>query len=109
MDGADAESPVTEATLFLLLLDLGLAVVALMIFAAMIIRAARYPGLAPLIAPLAMLSALALVIGGIADIPALITLAATGVGALAAVLTKTFNAEDPPKVQLTFDDEDEDA
>ena len=102
------DSAVTEVTLALLLIDLGLAVVALVIFSLMITRAARFPGLAPLIAPLAMLSALALVIGGLGDIPALVTLAATGVGALAAVLTKTFSAKESSD-QPPFDDEDEDA
>jgi membrane protein implicated in regulation of membrane protease activity len=83
------DSAVTEVTLALLLIDLGLAVVALVIFSLMITRAARFPGLAPLI-------------------PALVTLAATGVGALAAVLTKTFSDKESSD-QLPFDDEDEDA
>ena len=60
---------------------------ALIIFSALLVRSARYPMPVPIIAPLAMLSLVALLIGGLAGVESLVPLGATGLGALAAVLT----------------------
>lgn len=64
-----------------------IALIVLIMFAAMLIKASRYPMPTPLVAPLAMLALVAMVIGAFADQPELIPLAGTGLGALAAVLT----------------------
>ena len=96
----------------LLFADIFLAIIALVIVSFLIIHAAKFPGPARYIAPLAILSGIAMIIGGINDMDALITIAAGGVGALGAVLqavTKTGRQDvlaDPP--DEPYDDEDDD-
>lgn len=67
----------------------GIAVAAaLIMFSALLVRSARYPGMTPLIAPLSMLALVAMLIGGLVEsAQELIPIAGAAVGALAAVLT----------------------
>lgn len=86
--------PIAEAAGLAVVIGGILALLVTFAFGAMLLRASRYPMPVPIIAPLAMLSLVALVIGGVSDVPELIPLAATGFGALAAVLTARLGKPD---------------
>lgn len=82
-----------EIALGAVILGIGVGATALVIFAALLVRAARYPFPVPLIAPLSMLALVAMIIGGFLEqAQELITVAAAAVGALAAALTTVFKS-----------------
>lgn len=79
-----------EGSLMFAAVGLALGGFVLIVFSAMLIRASRYPMPVPVIAPLAMLSLVTIIIGGLGGPTELIAVGATGLGALAAVLTTVF-------------------
>ena len=87
-------SPITEATFSLILIDALVALVAVVIVGALLVRASRYRGAARFIGPLAVLSAVAMVLGAIGEQDALIAIGAGGVGAIGAVLQSVMKKED---------------
>lgn len=91
-------SPITEETFSLLLLDALLAIVAVVVIGALLVKASRYRGAARFIGPLAVLSAVAMVLGAIAEQDALIAIGAGGVGAIGAVLQSVMRKEDNEEV-----------
>ncbi|MFZ9392586.1 MAG: hypothetical protein ACO28P_01400 [Ilumatobacteraceae bacterium] len=92
----EAAARAIEYTAVAVIIGVVVGSVAVVVFSALLVKSASYPMPVPIIAPLAMLSLVALLIGGLANVPALIPLGATGIGALAAVVTAQLGKPNDP-------------